>query len=92
MVEYLDNQQKKFTEWVECPSHFMKEPEEPVALQRETKRFKAGGAVEGVFGDQPHTAWEEYQKTMQTKQYKTIMNGKVYPKRWEVTDKGLNYS
>ena len=32
MVDYLDNQQKKFTEWVECPSHFMKEPEEPVAL------------------------------------------------------------
>ena len=48
--------------------------------------------MEGVFGDQPHTAWEEYQKTMQSKPYKTIMNGKCYPKRWENTDKSQHYS
>ena len=60
MVEFLADQQKEFTRWVECPSQFMKEPTEPVALKRETKIFHAGGSVAGVFGDQPHTAWEEY--------------------------------
>lgn len=60
MIELLAQQKKDFTTWVECPSQFMKEPLEPVALQRETKIFHAGGAVAGVFGDQPHTSWEEY--------------------------------
>lgn len=34
MKDYLAGQQKDFTRWVECPSHFWKEPSEPVGLQR----------------------------------------------------------
>jgi hypothetical protein len=36
-----------------------------------------------------HTAWEEYQKTMATPLYKTVMAGNVYPKRRDATDKTL---
>jgi hypothetical protein len=59
-IDYLGGQQKEFTRWVECPSHFEKEPIELVALKHETKIFKAGSSVEGVFGDHAHTAWEEF--------------------------------
>jgi hypothetical protein len=34
MREFLEKQQKDFTRWVECPSHFEKEPKEPVAMAR----------------------------------------------------------
>jgi hypothetical protein len=65
----------------------MKEPEEPLALQQQTKVFKAGSKVDGVFKDNPHTAWESYQNTMATTQYKTIMSGELYPKRSQLFDK-----
>ena len=90
-IDYLEKQQKDFTRWVEYPSHFEKEPIEPVALSRETKIFKAGSSVEGVFADHAHTAWEEFQKTMGTNSYKTIMQGKVYPKRNEVSDRTMTF-
>ena len=44
----------------------MKEPLEPVCLARQTKFFKAGSCVDGVFKDDPHTAWESFQRTMGT--------------------------
>ena len=90
MQEFLEKRKKDFTRWVECPSHFEKEPLEPAALARETKFFKAGTAVEGIFGDMGHTAWEEYQKTMSAPIYKTVMSGNLYPKRREVTDKTMS--
>jgi hypothetical protein len=49
--------------------------------------FKAGSKVDGVFKDNPHTAWESYQNTMATSQYKTIMSGDLYPKRSQMFDK-----
>jgi len=68
----------------------MKEPEEPVALARQTKVFKAGSCVDGVFKDDPHTAWESFQKTMATEQYRTIMSGDLYPKRQDFFDKTIS--
>ena len=43
--------------------------------------------MDGVFKDNPHTAWESYQNTMATTQYKTIMSGELYPKRSQLFDK-----
>ena len=83
-IEYFTEQQRKFKIWVECPSKFEKPSEEPLALKRQTKIFKAGSCVEGKFGDDPHTAWESYQRTMSTQPYKTIMSGNLYPKRARV--------
>lgn len=87
MVAFLADQQEKFTTWVECPSLFKKEEEEPLLLKLQTKTFKAGSKVDGVFKDNPHTAWESYQNTMATTQYKTIMSGELYPKRSLLFDK-----
>ena len=49
--------------------------------------FKAGSKVDGVFKDNPHTAWESFQETMATTQYQTIMRGELYPKRSQMFDK-----
>ena len=83
-IEYFTEQQRKFKIWVECPSKFEKPPEEPLALARQTRVFNAGSCVDGRFGDDPHTAWESYQRTMSTSPYKTIMSNSLYPKRARV--------
>jgi hypothetical protein len=83
-IEFFQNQQKEFTKWVECPSKFEKKTEEPAVLAKQTKLFLAGSKVDGRFGDDPHTAWSEYQKTMSRPQYKQIMSNTLYPKRARV--------
>ena len=45
----------KFTAWVESPSKFVKEAAKHYSPP---KRFVAGSCVDGVFKDNPHTAWE----------------------------------
>lgn len=79
----MKEQHLKFTEFAECPSKLMKKPMEPISTAQQTKYFNAGGCVDGVFKDDPHTAWESYQKTMATDQYRTIMVGDLYPKRYD---------
>ncbi len=64
--EYFTEQSRKHTIWAECPSIFAKKPEYPAALSKQTLKFYAGGKVDGEFKDDPHTAWESYQKTMST--------------------------
>lgn len=58
--EYFTEQSRKYTIWSECPSKFAKQPEYPIALTKQTLKFYAGGVVDGVFKDDPHTAWESY--------------------------------
>lgn len=59
-AEFYHEQQRKKTIWVESPSKFMKPPTEPAALSRYAPVFIAGSTVDGVFKDDPHTAWESY--------------------------------
>ena len=66
--EWLDGHREKTQEWVESPSHFVKEEPEPLALSREVKCFRTG-VTEGTFKDQSHVAWEAFQKTMKTNAY-----------------------
>jgi len=39
---------------------FEKEPDELEALKRQIKIFKAGSKVDGVFKDNPHSAWDSF--------------------------------
>jgi len=59
-AEILDQQKKRYTEFVECPSRFEPEPVEPLCMSRVTRKFNAGGKSSGIFADGTHTAWEEF--------------------------------
>ena len=76
--------------WAYSPSKFKKEPEEPIALTDSSLVFKAGGSVDGLFRDDPHTSWESYQKTMASDPYQIIMRGDLYPKRHEYSSPRKN--
>ena len=54
-TEYFQEQQKQFTEWVECPSKFEKKRD--YSALTKSPIFKAGSQVEGLFKDDPHTSW-----------------------------------
>ena len=82
--ELLAIQKRKYGEWVMCPSKFEVEPKEPAALNKQTKVFKAGSKANNLtFGMNCHTAWEEFQGTISTKNYQTVIAGTKYPKRSE---------
>ena len=48
-------------------------------MTRETKIFRAGGNTQPFFGHGTHTPWEEFQNTVTSKQYRTVMGGTKYP-------------
>lgn len=81
MIDLYSTQQKKFTEWVQSPSLFMEKEEEPELIKRrKIKSFKTGIASLGVFGDDNHTAWHTFEKTMTTKEFSDTMSGKLFSK------------
>ena len=84
-IEFLKDRKKKYTEWVMCPSKFETEPKEPLCMQRQTKVFRAGGSVggRGEFGNNTHTAWEEFQNTISKSNYQSVIEGSMFPKRKE---------
>ena len=70
-----------------CPSKFEVEPKEPIALKKQSKIFRAGSTSNKLtFGYSQHTPWEEFQSTISTKNYQTVIRGQKYPKRAEFTD------
>jgi hypothetical protein len=73
-------------EWVESPSKFEKRDDMPAALRLDNGRFRAGSCGGGDFKDDPHTSWENFQKTMMSPQHKVIVNRDMYPKRFETHD------
>ena len=77
-----------------CPSKFESEPKEPLALTKKTKIFRAGSVSNKLaFGSSPHTPWEEFQSTISTKAYATVLAGTKYPKRSEFSaDKDWNFA
>ena len=60
-AEILQEQKKKYRDWVMCPSKYEPEAKEPLCMGRRTKSFKAG-SIEGTgkFGYGTHTPWEEF--------------------------------
>ena len=48
-------------------------------MSRELKVFRAGGTTVGFFGHGTHTPWEEFQHTITSKNYRTVMEGTKYP-------------
>ena len=72
-----------------CPSKFETEPKEPIALTKKTKIFRAGSISNRLtFGMGQHTPWEEFQSTISTKAYQTVLAGNKYPKRSEYKSDG----
>ena len=85
--EILATQKRKYGEWVMCPSKFEVEPKEPIALKKQSKIFRAGSTSNKLtFGYSQHTPWEEFQSTISTKNYQTVIRGQKYPKRAEFSD------
>jgi hypothetical protein len=57
--EILEEQQKEYTNWVECPSKYEPEPTEPLCFQREIRYLKID-KNNREFGDSAHTSWEKF--------------------------------
>lgn len=66
--QILEEQQKKFVEWVYRPSKFVPEPKEPLCFQREIRYFNTD-KNNREFGFSTHTAWETFQDEVGTKRY-----------------------
>ncbi len=49
--------------------------------RRKTRVFKAGSSVEGVFGNDKHTAWHSFTESFANGQYDKILKKSLYPKR-----------
>ena len=60
MIKYFAKQQAQHREWVECPSKHRTETVADKLFKLKTRVFKAGSAVDGVFGDQKQTAWTTF--------------------------------
>jgi hypothetical protein len=57
-----------------------KEDEPELIKRRKIKSFRTGIASLGVFGDNNHTAWHTFEKTMTTKEFSDTMSGKLFSK------------
>ena len=87
MISFLRKQQFKFKDWVQCPSNYSKETVEDTMFNRKTRVFRAGSNVEGVFGDEGHTAWHTFEKTVGTQEFESTRSGKLFPHRSDFTKK-----
>ena len=76
--ELLEEQKKKYTEWVERPSKFKPEPKEPLCFEREIKYFR-NDKNNKPFGYNTHTSWEKFQDTIRSRSYQRVITGTLYP-------------
>ena len=61
---FYKKQQLMFKDWVECPIKHSNLSANDLLKQRQTLVFRAGSAVDGIFGDNGHQAWHSFEKTL----------------------------
>ena len=57
--EVLQEQKKKYIDYVERPSKYEPQPSEPLCLSRTSKYYKFD-PVNKAFGNSTHTSWEQF--------------------------------
>lgn len=53
--------------------------------KRKTRVFKAGSDVEGVFGNDRHTAWKTFEHSFATGEYNSTLSGSSFPHRSDLS-------
>lgn len=71
--EVLQVQKNKYIDYVERPSKYEPEPTEPLCMQHMSKYYKHD-PINKPFGYSTHTSWEQFQHTIRSEPYQTVLS------------------